>query len=168
MVSTSPCCPKGSVGAAANNPEGSGQWIVAKGEKYGRPDMDIYAAGSAISEAEKIVVIFTDVFGVRSGNHRVIADILGKNLAGEKVAVLVPDLFRGNPALQPWFNGNVGALCGVLGMIYRLKYVYNFENTVKRDICEFLLPFLKSKVDLVAKMVFLVLDFATVPGSLER
>eukprot|EP00536_Pseudo-nitzschia_multiseries_P006557 jgi/Psemu1/193443/e_gw1.142.66.1 len=33
-------------------------------------------------------------------------------------------------------------------MVYRIKYVYNFEATVKRDICGVLLPFLKSKVNL--------------------
>lgn len=145
-LTTSPCCPNGSLGAAANNPEGSGRWLVAE-ERNGRSDMDIYVAGAEIPDAEKIVIIFTDVFGVRAGNHRIIADILAKNL-GDNVAVLIPDLFRGNPAFQPWFKGKIGFFLGVFAFLYRIKYVYTFENVVKKDICDFLLNYLKSKVDL--------------------
>ena len=60
--------------------------------------MACYITGTPLPEARRIVLMFTDVFGYKSGNHRVVADRLGSRL--ESTAVLIPDFFHGNPILK--------------------------------------------------------------------
>lgn len=138
------CCPDSAIGVASRHPEGTGQWTVIEGSN-GLESMDIYVAGADIAKAGKLILLFTDVFGVRLGNHQEFADTLAQKLSDQNACVVVPDLFRKNPALQPWFAGNVGVLLGVPAMVYRLKRLYHVQNTVDKDIMQLVLPFLESK-----------------------
>merc|ERR1711862_291102 len=82
-----------------------------------------------------------------------------------------PDLFRGNPALQPWFGdriGDLGVVFGSFGMIYRLRRHYNAEETVDRDIFEVLIPFLKSKNPTSISVVGFCYGGWIVPKVLEK
>ena len=89
----------------------------------------------------KVVIIYSDVYGFASGNHRTFADSLQSSL-GPSYAVLLPDLFRGCPALRPWsFLGEtLGGVSGFAAMLYRLKYYWTVETMLHGNIVEYLLP----------------------------
>ena len=142
--SSAACCPDSAVGVSSTHPVGKGKWIVVDGNN-GRKSMEAYVAGADIAEAGRLIVMFTDVFGVRSGNHQICADALAQKLEHENTCVVVPDLFRKNPALQPWFESKMGIYLGLPAMVWRLKKDYKAKNTVDKDIMQVLLPFLESK-----------------------
>eukprot|EP00535_Pseudo-nitzschia_heimii_P001428 CAMPEP_0197182930 /NCGR_PEP_ID=MMETSP1423-20130617/7053_1 /TAXON_ID=476441 /ORGANISM="Pseudo-nitzschia heimii, Strain UNC1101" /LENGTH=290 /DNA_ID=CAMNT_0042633435 /DNA_START=83 /DNA_END=955 /DNA_ORIENTATION=+ len=165
------CCPASAIGVSSTHPMGTGKWIVIEGNN-GRENMEAYVAGADVDEAGRLVVVFTDVFGVRSGNHRKFADALAHELKDENTCVIVPDLFRKNPALQPMFESKIGIYLGVPGMFWRLKRHYNAKNTVDKDIMQVVLPFLESKRPNLAKSGISLVGFCyggwVIPKVIEK
>jgi dienelactone hydrolase len=110
-----------------------------------KASMDYYvSAPNPATPPTKLVIVYPDVYGFASGNHRTFADTLQSTL-GPQYAVIMPDLFRGSPALRPFlFLGETGgALVGVWAMLWRLKFTFTHEVTVKGDIFDFFLPAIK-------------------------
>lgn len=128
---TPPCCPPGSLPYLSASP-GLGSPSSAPATSS-LPPLPIYAAANAPSPATRIVLVFTDVFGLDSGNHRTFADELQAGLP-PGVAVLVPDVFYGEPILRPWGEAflpeKVGAALGFLGMLWRLRFQHKPDGIV--------------------------------------
>lgn len=114
--------------------------------------MPCYVTGASLSSSklERIVLIFTDVFGYDTGNHKLFADTLAARLGHDgSTAVLVPDLFRGNPIAQPLLNTFLPDLIGILAtlpaFLYRLRFVYPPE-VVERELSNLIFPWIQSQV----------------------
>ncbi|GMH79016.1 hypothetical protein TrLO_g7726 [Triparma laevis f. longispina] len=148
MSQPAACCPPESL-PHLPPPVGprSGTTIVIEG-KDGADDLILYIIGSldTANPATKAVVIYSDVFGEGSGNHRRFADHLQSSLGSDYVVVL-PDFFRGAPALNPisFLPSFLSDFFGAPGMIFRLKFTYTFEPVIKRDSENTVVPWLKSK-----------------------
>ena len=73
------------------------------------------------------MIVFTAVYGIDTGHHKVFAERLAERLT-TNTTVMIPDLFRGTPILQPWIDGStgttrevVGVTFGFPGMLVRLR-----------------------------------------------
>ena len=115
--------------------------------------MPCYCTGCPLSEATTVVAIFTDVYGIDAGHHKVFADLLAEEMImmdeNGKVAVMMPDIQRGIPILQPWIKDDyklskdfIGSFLGSPRMIYRLKYDYKPQK-VESDIFDLIVPWIK-------------------------
>ena len=121
------------------------------------PPLPCYWTGASLeSKPQRVVVIFSDVYGLNTGNHKAVADSLAKRLNQNEnndnndddndtnnnnssnnnerkktkltTAVCMPDLFRGDPILQPWFQSHIsemaGSVFGAPNMLYKLRFTY--------------------------------------------
>ena len=120
------CCPEGSIGAAqfTDNTEPNGT-IETMEKNTIEQAMKMYITGVPLSQTKRIVIVFSDVYGYDSGRHFQFADELSNKLSS--TTVVVPDIFRGSPCMQPWtmFGEKLGSLLGAPAMLYRAKYWYN-------------------------------------------
>jgi dienelactone hydrolase len=144
------CCPPGSVGPATVRSDRPLQGVMVEisppsAELVGLLPMPCYCTGTPLAhKPERIVVVFTDVYGMDSGNHKAFADGLAERLG---CAVVMPDLFRGVPILQPWLHnssmakGMLGSVMGAPGMIVRLRQYPPAK--VEQEIFQMILPFLQ-------------------------
>lgn len=114
--------------------------------------MACYLTGAPLSapDLKRVVVVFTDVFGFEAANHRLFADVLASRLCSSaRTAVLVPDLFRGNPIAQPLLPGYLSDLVGMLAtlpmMIYRMKFNHP-PDVIERDLTQLVFPWIESQV----------------------
>lgn len=116
--------------------------------------MPCYVTGAPLKSPalERVVLVFTDVFGYEAGNHRMFADVLADRLGGggtTTTAVLVPDLFRGNPIAQPILNSFLPDVVGILGtlpaFLYRLRFGHGPE-ALERDLTELIYPWIESQL----------------------
>jgi dienelactone hydrolase len=147
------CCPPGSIGPATFRSDRPLKGIMVEieppsTELVGMAPMPCYCTGTPLAQKPKrIVVVFTDVYGIDSGNTKVFADCLAERLG---CAVVIPDLFRGVPILQPWIDnssiakGLFGSLLGAPGMLVRLLQYPPAK--VEQEIFQMILPFLLSQM----------------------
>ena len=166
---TKACCPAGSMGEAPafasnsnNHVQGTMVEIPAptppskdedSSNHHQLSDMPCYMTGAPLSTADSIVVIFTDVYGLESGRHKVFADLLvaATTTSSSNTAVLIPDLFRGDPILKPWIPSTsfatelLGSALGAPGMVYRIKTQYP-PHKVEADVFQLLLPWIQSQI----------------------
>ena len=122
--------------------------------------MRCYWTGAAITDKpQRVIVVFSDVYGMDTGNHKHFCDRLASKLnqatnnnnkssTTTTTAVIMPDLFRGNPILQPWFQNlglseYRGSVLGAPSMLLRLKFNHP-PAVLERDICQIILPWLQS------------------------
>ena len=177
------CCPEGSIGAAPVHlqedaaPQGHMIEIPLPSDEkdsdktssplVGLQPMPCYCTGAPLETASKIVVVFSDVYGIDAGRHKIFCDHLAERMTTEKqaVAVILPDLHRGVPILQPWIDPTttitdsdtskstssisfvkdmVGSFLGSPGMVYRLKRDYPPQK-IEQEVFQMILPFLKQK-----------------------
>mmetsp|Transcript_43835 Transcript_43835/g.93218 ORF Transcript_43835/g.93218 Transcript_43835/m.93218 type:complete len:305 (+) Transcript_43835:65-979(+) len=162
----SACCPPGSEGApppststpgrsflGASSPRGEAVRIPAAAEED-VPSMDCYVSGAPLSSPalERVVLVFTDVFGYEAGNHRLFADVLAARLGGGeegRATVLVPDLFRGNPIAQPilssYLPDPIGILATLPAFLYRMRFGCT-PQVLERDLTRLIFPWIKSQL----------------------
>jgi dienelactone hydrolase len=96
------CCPPGSLGAAPLStltPKGK-MVDLPPSDGSSRTVMPCYQVGSA-TPPKRVLVVFPDVFGINSGNTKVVCDVLQEQL-GDDTAVWMPDMFRGKPIMGSW------------------------------------------------------------------
>lgn len=156
------CCPRDSLPPALtlHNQDPRGQMVEITPPKedttlVGMLPMACYCTGKPIPEASRIVVVFSDVYGINAGHHKVFADMLAERLAedGVSTSVIVPDMFRGSPILQPWMKNDnmtkdiMGSLLGYPGMVFRLKTSYP-PDKVEADIFHLLVPFIYNQLNI--------------------
>jgi dienelactone hydrolase len=114
--------------------------------------MKCYWTGASIdSKPKRIVIIFSDVFGMETGNHKAFADSIAERLGPKETAVIMPDLFRGNPILQPWLPSFLseygGSVLGAPSMLLRIKFKHPPES-IELDLIELIFPWLRDNLDL--------------------
>ena len=151
------CCPPGSMGpamvpldATTKLPRGTMIEIPSPScELVGMQPMPCYCTGPLLDPTTKrLVMIFSDVYGVDSGNTKVFADQLAQRL---DCPVIIPDLFRGVPILQPWMDNStmvqgelLGSLMGAPGMLFRIRQYPPAK--IEQDIFQLILPFLQDQI----------------------
>lgn len=120
------------------------------------PPMPFYWTGAPIrSSPSRVVIMFADVYGMNSGHHKMVADDIADILDKEETAVMIPDLSRGNPLLQPYTNLSTAALGATL---VRLK-LKNRPERIERDLTEMLFPWLDSQFEDISKVSFSCVGF---------
>lgn len=167
------CCPPGSHGKRRASSSGcsSGGRLVVIEDGDGEPNRNLpcyVAANSApLETSRRVVVVYTDVFGVDSGRHKQFADRLAAALNGNDNAagdgettqttdaaaasaatptttVLIPDFFRGKPLASWWFDWLPDALNFVIilpQILWGLKF-HTTEDVIEEDLNERLLPWI--------------------------
>ena len=145
-MTTPACCPEGSLPPVTFD---TGQSIGTTQEiekSYDQDSMKIYVTPpNSLRQSKRIVVVFSDVYGYSSGLHFQFADALAKKL-GTDTTVVIPDLFRGSPCMQPWsiFGETVGGALGFPAMLFRAKFWYH-SNYVYDSTTKLILPWLKNQ-----------------------
>jgi dienelactone hydrolase len=142
MSEPAACCPPDSHPYLSPR-KGNGHFDVVSSSAL---DFRIYVADSGQTCASKdIIVVFTDVYGVDSGNHQTFADALSKKTGK---TVLVPDLFRSSPAMNPWFPwllpDTMASALGFPGMLARLKMRHTKE-AVMSDVSKLVVPYVRKR-----------------------
>ena len=88
------CCPPDSIGKSSLSQ------VIPKGKTVQLSnDMPCYQVGS--ENPSRVVLVFSDVYGIDSGHHKAFCDVLQTKL-GNSTAVWMPDLFRGHPIMGSW------------------------------------------------------------------
>eukprot|EP00927_Polykrikos_kofoidii_P078447 TRINITY_DN75269_c0_g1_i1.p1 TRINITY_DN75269_c0_g1~~TRINITY_DN75269_c0_g1_i1.p1 ORF type:complete len:364 (+),score=45.35 TRINITY_DN75269_c0_g1_i1:47-1093(+) len=152
---TPPCCPSGSHPALQEpyTPKGSFQHTE-------KTQIDYYQycpSKKTTKRRVKLLLVFTDVFGMHSGRHREICDQLGDGLdsGNEEIQIVMPDMFRGNPIAgrgldtslsddersKHWFRPGDWVVCTLARMIWRIAMNYpwmtsNGSGALRDDILE--------------------------------
>lgn len=142
----SACCPPGALGTFSNDlkPKGTVE-VLSAVEGSGLKGLPCYkSVGSSATTAKpkRIVLVFTDVFGIDSGNHKIFCDVL-QNSMGEDTQVWMPDLFRGNPILRElgwdWLS-TFGPLAIAQFLVHRLRIS---SVTLEADLTQIVAPNVK-------------------------
>lgn len=102
--------------------------------------LEAYVAGN--EQGSRAVLVFSDVFGIHSGNHKVVCDAIAEKL-GDDFLVIMPDLFRGCAIVGGWGLPDSIAMAFVLPSV-----VWNMKTRVtpakiERDLKAIIQPFLK-------------------------
>lgn len=125
------CCPPGSLGPAPLNtrtPKGATIHLESNEGESSPPPLPCYQVGP--KNPKRIICVFSDVFGVDSGNHYVFCDTLQEAL-GETTAVWMPDLFRGAPLMFPSF---LDQYLGTFAIVPKLPYfLYSVRTRISAD-----------------------------------
>jgi dienelactone hydrolase len=91
----------------------------------------------------RILVVFTDVYGIDSGNQKVICDALSDAFSNNDdestTLVIIPDLFRGNPIMKDW--GIFTSTLMIPAVVWASKTRMT-DTAIERDLMECLWPFL--------------------------
>jgi len=135
------CCPPGSIGPrplANKTPSGTTIKLTSK-EGSTHKELPMYVVGVEESPST-VLVVFSDVFGVDSGNQKVLCDTLSERM--ESTLVVMPDLFRGNPILGGW-----GLPAAITDFFQILSVVWGCRTritiaAIEKDLVEILLPYL--------------------------
>ena len=138
------CCPPGAIGTFQNDlkPKGKIYNLSAVGDdRSGIKGLPCYKSvgRSTTNQPKRIILVFSDVFGIHNGNHKVFCDNLQKSM-GEDTQVWMPDFFRGNPILRElgWnlltFNKLVA---GVQFTFHRLRIS---SETIEGDLTQIVAP----------------------------
>lgn len=115
-------------------------------ESTDRKSMPAYVVGVVGGGASRAVVVFTDVYGINTGNHKVLCDALAEQL-GEGTLVIMPDLFRGVAILGGW-----GFMPQAFTKAFSLpSIIFNIKTRITRtninsDLSLLVLPYLKEKL----------------------
>lgn len=141
---SSPCCP----------PESIGPIPISKKETRGtvveltcdeRKPMNAYVVGK-LQGASRAVIVYTDVFGVDSGNHKVICDELAERL-GDDTLVIMPDLFRGVAILGGWgLPESLTMGLALVSIVWDVRTRITYKN-IESDLKLLVYPYLKKRLD---------------------
>jgi len=152
------CCPPGAFGAMGvpvSTGSLKGKVVslqVLDKESSQRSLMPCYQVSSS-SEPKSLVLVFSDVHGVDTGNHKVFCDSLQEKL-GADTAVWMPDLFRGYP-MAP----DVGTKTFWVDLMCRLSIIWAEKTritvpAVKADLKEIIEPNIPPSVDKIGMVGF--------------
>jgi len=137
------CCPPGSTGPAKLSSESlKGQMETIESE------IPCYCSGSPLESSKRVVLLYTDVFGIDTGHHKAIADRLAEKL-GTKTSVLIPDFFRGKPIVKhtSWLPLAIN-----VAFLYFPQILWNCkfrvtDKSLEKDITKVVLPWLRKKTN---------------------
>jgi dienelactone hydrolase len=86
------CCPPDSLGAAPLCIEHSVGCLETIEDETAKA-LPCYVTGSSWNETTRVILVFTDIFGIDAGLHKEVADRLATAL-GKTTTVIIPDFFR--------------------------------------------------------------------------
>lgn len=138
----SPCCPPGSIGPVPlSKKEAKGRMIeLSTPDDVKLKPLPAYITGN--EQGWRNVLVFSDIFGIDSGNHKVVCDAISERL-GEDFLVIMPDLFRGCTIAGGCGLPNSIAMALVLpSMVWNMKMRGMPEN-IERDLISIVQPYLK-------------------------
>jgi dienelactone hydrolase len=96
------CCPPDSIGAAPLCSEHAVGYLETTEDETAKP-LPCYVTGSSWNKTTRVVLLFTDIFGIDAGLHKVVADRLAAAL-GKTTTVVIPDFFRCDPIVKEYFK----------------------------------------------------------------
>ena len=136
------CCPPGSIGAAplsSHQPKGRVETI----EHSSSPEKNLPCYWTGKADSRRVILLFTDVFGVDSGNHKAVADRLSDAM---NAIVIIPDLFRGKPILTdiPYLPVAIKTTLSLLRIAWAVKFRVT-SDAIDEDLRDMLLPWVQSK-----------------------
>lgn len=114
----------------------------ANNDSKKRPDIRCYQAGP--DRPKRVIVCFSDVYGLYQGNHRAFCDTIQQKL-GDETTVFCPDLFRGQPLLQDFFGASDAVnvtLGGSFTMLWGLRTRCSATN-IDLDLTQIVEPNVK-------------------------
>lgn len=106
-----------------------------------RKSMQCYQVGP--DAPKRTLVVFSDVFGIDSGNHKVVCDVLQEKL-GVDTAVWMPDLFRGKAIMGAWGLGHFITDTFGLPSILWACFTNMKEANLEADLKEVVAPALQT------------------------
>lgn len=104
-----------------------------------RKELPTYIVGQEEAPSS-IVVVFTDVYGIESGNQKVFCDALSERL--DSSLVIMPDLFRGNPIMGSWGLPHSITNAFAIPSIVWCSKTRMKDTAIETDLLEVVLPFL--------------------------
>lgn len=118
-----------------------------------RTAMPCYQIGP--ENPKRLLLVFSDVYGIDSGLHKVICDHLQEKL-GEDTAVWMPDLFRGKAIVGAWSRCCPDWLITamILPSVLWACSTNMKEHKVDADLREIVAPAVSSKTENVATLGF--------------
>lgn len=137
------CCPPGALGAFHSDlkPKGKIEILSPKVDGSGLRDMSCYKSVGETNineKPKKVVLVFSDVFGIDTGNHKVFCDLLQESM-GNDTQVWMPDMFRGNPILRDfgynWLNSGPVAIAQFLFHTFFVS-----SDTIEKDLTQIVVP----------------------------
>ena len=135
--SESPCCPPDSAPPLAESSTPADDGVMEHIE--GTPPLTMWCT-RPLQSASRAVVVYSDVWGPESAHHRRFCSQLNTAL-GDEWTVALPDLFRGNPPMNPPMQV---LILGVPGMLYRLRSCTK-ETVIERDVANLIVPHLRRR-----------------------
>ncbi|MEM1010319.1 MAG: dienelactone hydrolase family protein, partial [Myxococcota bacterium] len=102
-----------------------------------RSDLPCYQIGP--SNPKRVVLVFSDVYGMQSGRHKVFCDVIQDKL-GSGTSVWMPDLFRGKPILGAWNMGSwITLTCAIPSVVWASMTHMTLRN-LETDLLEVIKP----------------------------
>lgn len=140
------CCPAGSHSAAP--PDTSHQPVGVWEEIAG---LECYVCGQQWASATSVMLVFSDVFGPRTGRHVRVCDALSASVRGS--VVVMPDLFHGRPIAGVWPGPISLNIFGSVPLLHRIRYRCGWGNVWPE--VERLVEALRGKVSSSSRMAAL-------------
>lgn len=109
----------------------------------GQRDMPCYKSVGNSEQPRRVILAFTDVFGIDSGNQKVFCDLLQEAM-GDDTQVWMPDMFRGKPMLKDlrWDWLTLSPLVVIPQMIF--KRFGMSSDTLEKDLTQLIEPNVKN------------------------
>jgi dienelactone hydrolase len=99
-----------------------------------------YVVGN--EQGSRAVLVFSDVFGIDSGNHKVVCDTIAERL-GDDTLVIMPDLFRGCAIVGGWgLPNSITMALALPSIVWNIKMRVTPGN-IERDLKSIIQPYLK-------------------------
>lgn len=118
-----------------------------------RTPMPCYQVGP--SNPKRIIVVFSDVYGIDSGSHKVICDVLQEAMNDDSTtAVWMPDMMRGKPILGAWKLGDCITTSFTLPSVMWACHTNMKDTKVEMDLEQVVAPALSVEAAKVACVGF--------------
>lgn len=145
-----PCCPSDSLGPAPlSTTVPQGKMVQLTSEIGNVKPLPAYIVGKE-EGASRAVLVFSDVFGIESGSHKIVCDELASKL--DDTLVIMPDLFRGRPILGGWGLPMFMTIFTAVPVIIYSVRTYASSANIDRDLSILVRPYLDSKLSADAEI----------------
>ena len=146
-IMSEPCCPPGAIGTTFQKndlkPKGKIYNLSAVGDdRSGLKGLPCYkSCGNCTTNPhpKRVILVFSDVFGIDNGNHKLFCDQLQTSM-GDDTQVWMPDFFRGHPILRDlgWDFLTFNKL--VAGLQFTLHRLRISSETIEADLTQIVVP----------------------------
>jgi len=149
------CCPEGSLGPvplAELEAKGKVISVSPKKDDSKRKPMPFYCVGP--ETPKRIVLVFGDIYGLESGNHKVVCDSIQSRM-GDETAVFLADIFRGCPTVGGWnvLPTFVAHQLVIPSLVLDCKTRLS-DDKLEQDLLEVIMPYCLDKCSNVCSVGF--------------